>query len=171
MAKKRRFTRIPKTHELIRYVPSEVIPTYCALSDYANNTTGECFPKMETLAETLHKSVRTIQRHMHLLKEQGLIEFVERRRNRGKFSSYLYRILFFTTTGHGSRMAGKRIYKDRTKHLRTPLKSPSKSVKDGYSWLFGEKEPTRKQVVREEEEQIKREEEAKRRTEGFEWLF
>ena len=95
VAKKRRFTRIPKTTELIRYVPTEVIPTYCALADYANNQSGECFPKMETLAETLNKSVRTIQRHLHLLRKQGLIEFVERRRNRGKYSSYLYRMLFF----------------------------------------------------------------------------
>ncbi len=171
MAKKRKFTRIPKTTELIRYVPSEVIPTYCALADYAHNTTGECFPKMETLAETLNKSVRTIQRHLHLLREQGLIEFVERRRNKGRFSSYLYRILFFTTTGHGSRMADKRLYKRRTRQLKNTPKSPTDSVKDGYSWLFDEKEPTREQLVHEGEVQIQRAEEAKRRTEGFEWLF
>jgi len=171
VAKKRSFTRIPKTTELIRYVPAEVIPTYCALSDYANNITGECFPKMETLAQTLHKSVRTIQRHLHMLKEQGLIEFVERRRNRGKFSSYLYRILFFTTTGHGSRMVGKRIYKRRTRQLRTPPKSPTKSVKDGYSWLFGEKSPPDEQIAQEEAVQNQRAEQAKQRTDGFEWLF
>ena len=63
---------------------------------------------METLAKILGKSVRTVQRHLHALKtvqrhlhalkEGGLIEFVERRRNRGKFSSYLYRVVFFTRT-------------------------------------------------------------------------
>jgi hypothetical protein len=68
-------------------------------------------------------------------------------------------------------MAKKRLYKRRTKQLKNTPKSPSDSVKDGYSWLFGEKEPTREQVVRDEEVQIQRAEEAKRRTEGFEWLF
>jgi predicted ArsR family transcriptional regulator len=126
---------------------------------------------METLANTLGRSVRTVQRHLHLLKELGLIEFVERRRNRGKFSSYLYRILFFTTTGHGSRMAKKRLYKRRTKQLKNTPKPPTNSVKDGYSWLFGEKEQTQEQKVHEEEVQFQRAEEAKRRTDGFEWLF
>jgi hypothetical protein len=88
-----RFTRIPKTESLIASgVPTEVIPTYCALADYSNNKTGECFPKMETLAKTLKRFVRTVQRHLHLLKEKGLIEFVERRRDQGRFSSYLYRL-------------------------------------------------------------------------------
>ncbi|MBV9453754.1 MAG: helix-turn-helix domain-containing protein [Rubrobacter sp.] len=171
MAKKRRFTRIPKTTELIRYVPTEVIPTYCALADYANNQSGECFPKMETLAETLNKSVRTIQRHLHLLRKQGLIEFVERRRNRGKYSSYLYRMLFFTTTGHGSRMAKRGLYKRRTRQLRTPPKSPTKSVKDGYSWLFDKNAASDRERAETEEVKIKRAEQAKRRTDGFEWLF
>jgi DNA-binding transcriptional ArsR family regulator len=81
---KPKFTRIPKMRDLIEAgVPAEAIPTYCALTDYANNKTGLCWPKMETLAKTLGRSVRTVQRHLHLLKELGLVEFVERRRNRG----------------------------------------------------------------------------------------
>ena len=110
MADKARFTRIPKVHELVSAgVPAEAIPTYCALADHANNKTGLCWPKMETLAKTLGRSVRTIQRHLHLLRERGLIEFVERRRNRGRFSSYLYRVLHIVrTTGHGRRAAGGR---------------------------------------------------------------
>jgi Helix-turn-helix domain len=52
-------------------IPTEVILTYCALSDYANNKSGECFPKMETLAYTLNRSVRTVQRHLHLLREKA----------------------------------------------------------------------------------------------------
>jgi DNA-binding transcriptional ArsR family regulator len=93
MAAKRKFTRIPKVHDLILAgVPTEVIPTYCALSDYTNNKTGLCWPKMETLAATLGRSVRTIQRHLHLLQKLGLVEFVERRRWRGRYSSYTYRV-------------------------------------------------------------------------------
>src|SRR5215212_4252626 len=95
-------------------IPAEAIPTYCALTDYANNKTGLCWPKMETLGRILGRSVRTIQRHLHLLKELGLIEFVERRRNRGRYSSYTYRVLhIMRTTGHGQRVAS--ILKKRTK--------------------------------------------------------
>src|SRR4051794_7439457 len=130
-------------------VPTEVIPTYCALTDYANNKTGPCWPKMETLAKTLGRSVRTVQRHLRLLKELGLIEFVERRRLRGRYSSYLYRVLHImrTTTGHGERVAS--ILKGRTKP-RLSTNSPQTTDCDP---------------------QKKREREAQRRKEGFEWLF
>ena len=150
MPAKPKFTRIPKVRDLIEAgVPAEAIPTYCALTDYANNKTGLCWPKMETLARTLGRSVRTIQRHLHLLKERGLIEFVERRRLRGRYSSYVYRVLHImrTTTGHGGRVAS--ILKGRTK--------PSLSTN----------QPKTQEYDRHEE----RKREAKRRREGFEWLF
>jgi DNA-binding transcriptional ArsR family regulator len=147
---KPKFTRIPKMRDLIEAgVPAEAIPTYCALTDYANNTTGLCWPKMETLAKTLGRSVRTVQRHLHLLKECGLVEFVERRRNRGRYSSYVYRVLHImrTTTGHRGRVAS--ILKGRTKpRLSTqPLqttetdpqekrKRDAERRKEGYAWLF-----------------------------------
>ena len=104
MAGRAKFTRIPKVTDLaFQGVPTEVIPTYCCLADYANNKSGLCWPKMETLANTLGRSVRTVQRHLHLLKGLGLIEFVERKRHKGRFSSYLYKVLHIgrTTTGHG----------------------------------------------------------------------
>jgi hypothetical protein len=146
---KPKFTRIPKVRDLIEAgVPAEAIPTYCALTDYANNKTGLCWPKMETLANTLSRSVRTIQRHLHLLKELGLVEFVERRRLRGRYSSYVYRVLhIMRTTGHGSRVAS--ILKGRTK----PRLSTEPSQTQDYD----------------RQEQRKRE--AQRRREGFEWLF
>jgi hypothetical protein len=51
---KPKFTRIPKVQDLAYAgVPTEAIPTYCALTDYANNKSGLCWPKMETLAKTL----------------------------------------------------------------------------------------------------------------------
>jgi Helix-turn-helix domain len=72
VAAKRKFTRIPKVQDLILAgVPTEVIPTYCALSDYTNNKTGLCWPKMETLARILGRSARTVRRHLHTLKELG----------------------------------------------------------------------------------------------------
>jgi DNA-binding transcriptional ArsR family regulator len=89
-----KFTPIPKTHELMQNgVPAQVVATYAALADYANNTTGLCWPRMDTLARTLGRTPRTIQYHLHLLKERGLIEFVERRRDRkGRFLSWVYKI-------------------------------------------------------------------------------
>ena len=150
MPKTPKFTRIPKMRDLIEAgVPAEAIPTYCALTDYANNKTGLCWPKMESLSKTLGRSVRTVQRHLHLLKELGLIEFVERRRLRGRYSSYLYRVLHImrTTTGHGERVAS--ILKKRTK--------------PGLS--------TKAPKITEQDRQEERKRQAKRRTEGFEWLF
>ena len=172
MAVRPKFTRIPKVDTLIQTgVPAEVIPTYCVLADHANNKTGLCWPKMDSLAKTLNRSVRTIQRHLHLLQAQGLIEFVERRRYKGRFSSYLYRVIHIVTTGHGSRVGKRDPNKRRTKQLRTPPKSPTKNVTEGYWWLFGEAAPQEEQEAHDREEKHKREEEAKRRREGFEWFF
>ena len=150
VAAKLKFTRIPKMRDLILAgVPTEAIPTYCTLTDYANNKTGLCWPKMETLAKTLGRSVRTVQRHLHLLKELGLIEFVERRRLRGRYSSYVYRVLHImrTTTGHGGRVAS--ILKKRTK--------PSLS--------------TNPPKTEEQDRQERKRRAAERRREGYEWLF
>ena len=149
MPAKPKFTRIPKVRDLIEAgVPAEAIPTYCALTDYSNNKTGLCWPKMETLAKTLGRSVRTVQRHLHLLKELGLVEFVERRRLRGRYSSYVYRVLHIVrTTGQGGRVAS--ILKKRTK----PRLSENP------------------QQTQEHDPQERRKQEAQRRREGFEWLF
>jgi DNA-binding transcriptional ArsR family regulator len=146
---KLKFTRIPKMRDLILAgVPAEAIPTYCALTDYANNKTGLCWPKMQTLAKTLGRSVRTVQRHLHLLKELGLVEFVERRRLRGRYSSYVYRVLhIMRTTGHGQRVAS--ILKKRTKPRLSSQRSQTQA-------------PDLKE---------KRKQEAQRRKEGFQWLF
>ena len=151
-----KFTRIPKVEQLVASgVPTEVIPTYCCLADYSNNKSGLCWPKMETLARTLNRSVRTVQRHLHLLKEKGLIEFVERRRHKGRFSSYLYRVLHIAkTTGHGKRVAGRSLYRRRTKsslnsrkeqisaidkeHREQTIKARKgeQHTKRGYEWFF-----------------------------------
>jgi predicted transcriptional regulator len=148
VAGRTKFTRIPKVPDLISCgIPAEVIPTYCALADYTNNKTGLCWPKMETLAKTLGRSVRTVQRHLHVLKSKGLVEFVERRRNRGRYSSYLYRVLHIVrTTGHGRRVESRSLYKERTKGLSNSPKNT-------------------------ESREVRKQREAKRRREGYEWLF
>ncbi len=153
MAVRAKFTRIPKTHALIRAgVPAEVIPTYAAVCDYSDNRSGLCWPAMTTLANTLGRSVRTVQRHLHLLKELGLVEFVERRRQGGRFSSYLYRVLHValfktSTTGH-ERRVGK----------------ASPNIRRTKQQFNGSKN-----TPEDKEEQRKRD--AARRREGYEWLF
>jgi DNA-binding transcriptional ArsR family regulator len=167
---KPKFTRIPKMRDLIEAgVPAEAIPTYCALADYANNKSGLCWPKMDTLAKTLGRSVRTVQRHLHLLKELGLIEFVERRRQSGRFSSYLYKVIHIVrTTGHGRRaVRGDPIYR-RTKHSVTP---PSSPPMEGYGWLFGRGEDPAAEKAQKREQNKRRSRESEGRREGYEWLF
>ena len=180
MAAKRKFTRIPKVQDLILAgVPTEVIPTYCALSDYTNNNTGLCWPKMETLASTLGRSVRTIQRHLHQLRDLGLVEFVERRRWRGRYSSYTYRVLHVaelirrkkrasSTTGHpGPVERGGPIYR-RTRSTKTPPYNPPK---EAFNWFFGKERNLQAEEGHRREEVERRAEAARRRTEGYEWLF
>ena len=172
MAGKPKFTRIPKVNTLIQSgVPTEVIPTYCALADHANNKTGLCWPKMESLAKILNRSVRTVQRHLHLLQAHGLIEFVQRRRYKGRFSSYLYKVLHIQTTGHGSRVKKGLSNKRRTKPPMNTPQTPQNNVQDGYWWLFGQDAPPGEQKAHDQEEKHKRKEQAKRRREGFEWFF
>ncbi len=179
--KRKKFTRIPKIQDLILAgVPTEVIPTYCALSDYTNNKTGICWPKMETLASTLCRSVRTIQRHLHQLKDLGLIEFVERRRWRGRYSSYTYRVVHVaqlirrrrrkrsSTTGHGEPLEiGAPIFRG-TKALKTPPYNPPK---EAFNWFFGKERDLEAEEQHHREQAARRSEASRRRSEGYEWLF
>jgi hypothetical protein len=124
---------------------------------------------METLAKNLGRSVRTVQRHLHLLKELGLIEFVERRRQSGRFSSYLYKVIHIVrTTGHGRRsVRGDPIYR-RTKRSVTPPNSPPR---EGYSWLFGRGDDPAAEEEHQRERNKRRSKESEERKEGYEWLF
>jgi predicted ArsR family transcriptional regulator len=146
---------------------------------------------METLARRLSRSPRTIQRHLHLLKERGLIEFVERKRDwHGRFGAYLYRVLHIAavatrkgaeatehkgrrrkkrpTTGHGGPVAP---IKGQTKRQEdTPL-PPKGEVKEAYEWLFSTSSSKEVEAGYRTEAQKQREEESKRRRKGYEWLF
>jgi hypothetical protein len=147
-----KFTRIPKIQYLMdQGVPVEAIPTFCALADYSHNKSALAWPKMETIAKTLNRSVRTVQRHVHLLAKIGVIQILERKRYKGRFSSYLYKITHITrTTGHARPKAGRPpIYKERTK--------PSMNRKLSIDYK--------------DQEARRRSQERKRRTEGYEWLF
>jgi DNA-binding transcriptional ArsR family regulator len=188
------FTRIPKVSDLVLAgVPTEVIPTYCALADYSNNKTGLCWPRMDTLARRLSRSPRTIQRHLHLLKERGLIEFVERKRDwHGRFGAYVYRVVHIAaatarrkgaqsvssrkerrskkrfTTGHGGRVAP---IKGQTKQKEVTPLPPKRGITQGYWWAFGKEAPLCAEEEHRLEVNYRREQANRRRREGFEWLF
>jgi DNA-binding transcriptional ArsR family regulator len=195
VAARSRFTRIPKVHDLVLAgVPTEVIPTYCALADHTNNKTGICWPRMDTLARRLSRSPRTIQRHLHLLKEKGLVEFVERKRdNRGRFGAYVYRVahIVAATAGAQREKVGHRSSQRRRSKKRRPTghrgpmapskgltkrqedipHTPQKDHKRGFWWLFGEEAPEGAEDEHREEVERKRKEEAQRRKKGYEGLF
>lgn len=142
--RRRHFTRVPLPAEFAG-VPREAIATYTVLASYANNSTGLCWPKMETLAQTLGCSVRTVQRHLSALRDSGMVRYVDRRRVRGRFSSYTYQLVHFlryATTGHSRHPA-----------RRDPNIRETKRTTKGQN------------------RQEKREEEARRRREGYQWLF
>jgi DNA-binding transcriptional ArsR family regulator len=180
VAAKRKFTRIPKVQDLILAgVPTEMIPTYCALSDYTNNKTGLCWPKMETLASTLCRSVRTIQRHLHQLQDLGLVEFIERRRWRGRYSSYTYRVLHIaqlirsrrkraSTTGHGVPVERGNPIFTGTKAIKIPPYNPPK---EAFNWFFGKQRNLEAEEQHHREQAARRSEASRRRSEGYEWLF
>jgi DNA-binding transcriptional ArsR family regulator len=191
------FTRIPKISDLVLAgVPTEVIPTYCVLADFSNNRTGLCWPRMDTLARRLSRSPRTIQRHLHLLRERGLVEFVKRKRDwHGRFGAYVYRVLHIAaatarkgteanarkgkggkgrqrkkrpTTGHQRPMA---LLIGQTKRQEgTPL-PPKGGAQQGYWWIFGKEAPPGAEEVHRQEKEKRREEARRRRQEGYGWLF
>jgi DNA-binding transcriptional ArsR family regulator len=193
VAVRSKFTRIPKISDFILAgVPAQVIPTYCALADYTNNKTGLCWPRMETLARRLSRSPRTIQRHLHLLKEKGLIVFIERKRDwHGRFGAYVYRVLHIAavaskkgkdtmssrerqtkkrpaTTGQGRRVASN---KRQTKpNQGTPL-LPKRDPKESYEWLFDPVSDPKTDLEHQRSKEEKRKRDSDKRKEGYEWLF
>ncbi|MDP9426986.1 MAG: helix-turn-helix domain-containing protein [Actinomycetota bacterium] len=154
MPKSTRFSRLPKVEYLrARGCTVELMPTLQALSDHANNTTGLCWPRMSRMAAILGRSVRTVQRHVHELVRLGLVEIVERRRWRGRYSSYTFKVMHIvelirrkkagSTTGHGGPVGDGPPYKNRTRSYELPPKSPpirgpegARRRQQGYEWLF-----------------------------------
>ncbi len=145
-----KFTRIPKMVTFQRAgVAAHAIPVYVALADFANNSTGLCWPRMDTLARTLGISVRSVQRHVAALVAAGLVELVERRRSGGRFSSYIYRLVLVgrfskaRTTGHSRRSVKPAPNRDEHKQRNNTPQSPpirgeegARRRREGYEWLF-----------------------------------
>ena len=154
--KRKKFNRIPKTEDLIPQLREaglglHVLPTYLCLLDHTDSK-GKCWPSINRMASILGLCRRTVERHMKLLCEAGLVlRNHQQRARRGRFSTRRYvvvAVLFFrrATVRHQNRTGKRSLYRDRTK--------------DSLNW----QNPEESQAER-------REREAKRRTEGYEWLF
>ena len=167
MPAKRRFTRIPKAEELVPQlreagVGLHVLPTYHALLDHADNKTGRAWPSINRLASLLGLCRRTVERHLQALQSAGLVlSNGQGRGRRGRFSVCRYvvvAVLFFTrsTVRHQGRTDKRAIYRKRTK----PSNEPKNEQENEAFWEFYDREIAKK-----------REEDAKRRTEDYEWLF
>lgn len=163
MPQRKKFSRIPLPAEFSG-IPREAIATYAVLASYADNKTGLCWPKMETLASTLQCSVRTVQRHLVALREAGMVRFVDRRRVRGRFSSYTYQLVHFlryATTGHERHKATRSPNKERTKpsinrekksktreEIRKVEEEKRRISFEGYEYLLGGEQWMQKQTHR-----------------------
>ena len=62
---------------------------------------GYAFPKLETLANVLHVSIRTVQRHIHKLEQLGELRVI-RTHGRGRNNRYFLTALEKVTTWLGS---------------------------------------------------------------------
>lgn len=156
VGKRQKFNRIPKTQDLIPQlreagVGLHVLPTYMCLLDHTDSR-GRCWPSINRMAGILGLCRRTVERHLRLLCEAGLVLRNHQQRARGgRFSTLRYvvvAVLFFarSTVRHQGRTRGPRSIYKRTK--------------DSLNW---ENE--------QESKEEKRKREAERRREGYEWLF
>ena len=156
MARRKKFNRVPKTEDLIPQlreagVGLHVLPTYLCLLDHTDGR-GRCWPSINRMARILGLCRRTVERHVRLLCEAGLVlRNDQRRARRGRFSTRRYvvvAVLFFrrSTVRHGGRTSKRFLYKERTKDSLNSAKS-------------------------QESTEERRQREAKRRKEGYEWLF
>jgi predicted ArsR family transcriptional regulator len=154
---KNKFNRIPKTEDLIPQfreagIGLHCLPTYLCLLDHCNSKTGRAWPSINRMASILGLCRRTVERHMRQLCEAGLVlRNHQQRARRGRFSTRRYvvvAVLFLrrATVRHQGRTSARSLYKERTKDS---LNS------------------TKPQESREE----RRQREAKRRREDYEWLF
>jgi pyocin large subunit-like protein len=157
VARRKKFNRVPKTEDLIPQLREagiglHVLPTYLCLLDHCNSKTGRAWPSINRMARILGLCRRTVERHMRLLCEGGLVlRNDQRRARRGRFSTRRYvvvAVLFFRrpTVRHGGRTSKRFLYKERTKDSLNSAKS-------------------------QESTEERKQREAKRRREGYEWLF
>ena len=66
------------------------VAVYAALARYANRATGECWPKVKTIADKLHLSPNCVKKYLHKLASVGLISIAYRYTDEGDHTSNRY---------------------------------------------------------------------------------
>jgi hypothetical protein len=156
VARRKKFNRVPKTEDLIPQlreagVGLHVLPTYLCLLDHTDGR-GRCWPSINRMARIIGLCRRTVERHVRLLCEAGLVLRNDQKRSRrGRFSTRRYvvvAVLFFrrSTVRHGGRTSKRSLYKNERKDSLNSAQTT-------------------------ESKEERRQREAKRRREGYEWLF
>jgi hypothetical protein len=160
VAGKRKFNRIPKSEDLIPQLREagiglHVLPTYLCLLDHTDSK-GRCWPSINRMARILGLCRRTVERHVRLLAEGGLVLRNHQQRGRaGRFSTRRYvvvAVMFLkrATVRHGSRTrGGEAIYKGTKDSLNSG----------------------KTEIEHKDQEARRRAQERKRRWEGYEWLL
>jgi hypothetical protein len=125
VARRTKFNRVPKTEDLIPQlreagVGLHVLPTYLCLLDHTDGR-GRCWPSINRMARIIGLCRRTVERHVRLLCEAGLVlRNDQQRARRGRFSTRRYvvvAVLFFrrSTVRHGGRTSKRFLYRDEHK--------------------------------------------------------
>lgn len=93
--RKNKFIRVTREviNDTARLEHSTDIAVYVVLCMYADNTTTESHPKIETIAEKARCSDRTVRRVLERLKDAGYIDIKHRFDNRGHRASNQYVLL------------------------------------------------------------------------------
>jgi DNA-binding Lrp family transcriptional regulator len=105
-----------------RYVIIEApaqIGVYCAVRMYADYETGECFPAIDTIAELLHLSRSTVQRHIAHLVDIGALS--KRRTGRSNVYRFPPHRWLFTDPSDRSPMTHQMSHQRATNKNQLPI--------------------------------------------------
>lgn len=72
------FTMIPNGVISDKNISHGAFRLYCILNSYCYGSKDSCFPSQNTLAQRMNKCIRTIQRYLRELMENGIIKIVRR---------------------------------------------------------------------------------------------
>jgi Helix-turn-helix domain len=81
------------------------IAIYGLLSRHMNRKTGQCYPKIDTIAKTLRLGHSTVKKYLRKMEKAGLIESQARRDPEGDPTSNLYTLLDLTPDAIAKRQA------------------------------------------------------------------
>jgi len=121
------FTMIPNEIISNKNISQGAFKLYCILNNYCYGNKDTCFPSQRTLADQMKKCMRTIQRYIKELIENGIIII----KRRGSISN-LYQIL--TRTAEKSKQTAASLFG------KSPKKNPKSKNKTAPAYFETEEE-------------------------------